>query len=73
MLKYALPFFALNILCILSKVFCDIIVNTDSLDLFDLDQSMYSLPNELLSIQDDSQAEEFALWNSYMLQSFGEC
>ena len=29
--------YALNILCILSKVFCDIVVNTDSLDLFDLD------------------------------------
>ena len=29
--------YALNILCILSKVFCDIVVNTDSLDLLDLD------------------------------------
>ena len=61
--------YALNILCILSKVFCDIVVNTDSLDLPDLDQSMDSLPDEWLSIRDDSQAEEFALWDSYMLQS----
>ena len=65
--------YALNIFCILSKVFCDIVVNTDSLDLFDLDQSMDSLPDEWLSIRDDSQAEEFALWDSYMLQSSAEC
>ena len=65
--------YALNILCILNKVFCDIVVNTDSLDLFDLDQSMDSLPDEWLSIRDDSQAEEFALWDSYMPQSSAEC
>ena len=65
--------YALNILCILRKVFCDIVVNTDSLNLFDLDQSMDSLPDEWLSIRDDSQAEEFALWDSYMLQSSAEC
>ena len=74
MLKYIWrKVYALNILCILSKVFCDIVVNTDSLDLFDLDQSMDSLPDEWLSIRDDSQAEEFVLWDSYMLQSSAEC
>ena len=41
--------------------------------MFDLDQSMDSLPDEWLSIRDDSQAEEFALWDSYMLQSSAEC
>ena len=65
--------YALNILCILDKVFCYIVANTDSLELFYLDQSMDSLPDEWLSIRDDSQAKEFALWDSYMLQSFGEC
>ena len=34
---------------------------------------MDSLPDQWLSIRDDSQAEEFALWHSYMLQSFGQC
>jgi hypothetical protein len=39
----------------------------------DNDQSMDSLPDEWLSIRDDSDVEEFAFWDSQMLVSFDEC
>ena len=38
----------------------------------ELDQSMDSLPNEWLSIRDDSAVDELGLWDSKMLQSFDE-
>jgi hypothetical protein len=65
--------YASNILSILQRVFGDITEDFSSLDLMDNDQSMDSLPDEWLSIRDDSDVEEFAFWDSHMLVSFDEC
>ena len=43
------------------------------LNLMELDQSMDSLPDEWLSIRDDSAVDELGFWDSEMLQSFDEC
>jgi hypothetical protein len=34
---------------------------------------MDRLPDEWISIRDDSEAEDLILWDSYMLQSFQDC
>ena len=52
-------------------MFGDIKEDIGSLNLLDIDQSMDSLPDEWISIRDDS--EDLALWDSYMLQSFQDC
>ena len=65
--------YALNILYSIDKVFGDIKEDIGSLNLLDIDQSMDSLPDEWVSIRDDSEAEDLALWDSYMLQSFQDC
>lgn len=68
--------YALSILSILNKVFCDIMEDVVSVNLPNFDQSMDSLPDEWISIRDDSEAEDLAMWDSYMLQSvnsFEEC
>ena len=65
--------YASNILSILQRVFGDITEDFSSIDLMDNDQSMDSLPDEWLSIRDDSDVEEFAFWDSQMLVSFDEC
>ena len=67
---------ALSILSMLNKVFCDILEDVCSFNLPNLDESMDSLPDEWISIRDDSEAEDIAMWDSFMLQSinsFGEC
>jgi hypothetical protein len=53
--------YALNILYIIDKVFGDIKEDIGSLNLLDIDQSMDSLPDEWISIRDDSEAEDLAM------------
>ena len=65
--------YAYDILSILQKVFGDIVEDINHLNLMDLDQSMDSLPDEWLSIRDDSAVDELGFWDSEMLQSFDEC
>lgn len=67
--------YAVGILSILNKVFCDIMEDVDSFNVPNFDQSMDSIPDEWISIRDDSEAEDLAMWDSYMWQSdnsFGE-
>ena len=67
---------ALSILSMLNKVFCDILEDVCSFNSPNLDESLDSLPDEWISIRDDSEAEDIAIWDSFMLQSinsFGEC